>query len=88
MLTLSIALLFSVAALYAVLVLAQSVALAVPAWRETRAALDACPPHREALVTIEYRFERAELPRGRRIAPRPAPARRRAPRSPLSSVAA
>lgn len=77
MLTLSIALLFSVAGVAAALVLAQSLALAIPAWRETRDALGACAPHRDALVHVEYRFERAPLPKGRRAGLRPARAKRR-----------
>jgi hypothetical protein len=73
----TVALLFSVAGMVSALVLAESLARAIPAWRETRAALSGCPPYREALVHVEYRFERAPLPRGRRTSPRPARATRR-----------
>lgn len=88
MLTMSIALLFSVAAISAVLVLAHSFALALPAWRQTKAALEACPAFREATVRYEYRYERGPLPRGRTATLRPAPVRRRALRAePLSAAA-
>lgn len=88
MLTLSIALLFCVAAVSAALVLAQTIALALPAWIETKAAMDACPDCREALVRHEYRIERRPLPKGRPVAPRPLPATRRALRpAPLTAAA-
>lgn len=88
MLTLSIALLFSVAGVVAAMVLAHSIALAIPAWRETKAALNACPPCREAFVSVEYRFERPHLPRGRQTAPGQVRPMRRALRASQLNAAA
>jgi hypothetical protein len=84
----TVALLFSVTGVVAALVLAESLARAIPAWRETRAALCACAPYREALVHVEYRFERAPLPKGRHASRRPARAMRRMLRDSLLNAAA
>ncbi len=77
MISLSIAALFALSFGLAGMVILQCLAQAVPAWRESRAALAACPPCREAWVSVEDHYIRAPMPRARAIVPaRPMPRRR------------
>lgn len=65
MTSLLIAALFVVAGLASALVLGHALAMAIPAWRNTRAQLAACPAYREATVRVEYRYVSPALPRRR-----------------------
>ena len=77
MISLSIVALFALSFGLAGMVILQCLAQAVPAWRESRAALAACPTFREAWVSVEEHYIRTPMPRARAAIPvRPMPRRR------------